>query len=76
MPYIEEGQLLQKKPKSWDEIKDGMFLLINSQRSVTTSKLLQESPTCKAHKVKLQILKNLYCVNCKNKTIHLDIKVL
>jgi hypothetical protein len=42
-PCTEEGVLLQKKPKSWDEIKDGMFLIINGQHSVTTSKLLQQS---------------------------------
>jgi hypothetical protein len=39
-PCMEEGILLQKKPKSWDEKKDGMFLIINGQHSVIASKLL------------------------------------
>jgi hypothetical protein len=40
-PCTEEGVLLQKKLESWDEIKDGMFLIINGQHSVTASKQLQ-----------------------------------
>ena len=40
-PCTEEGVLLEEKPQSWDEIKDGMFLIINGQHSVTASKLLQ-----------------------------------
>ena len=28
-PCTKEGLLLLKKPESWNEIKDGMFLIIN-----------------------------------------------
>jgi hypothetical protein len=52
-PCTEEGVLFQKKPESWDEIKDGMFLIINGQYSVTASKLLQQSLVCKARKIEL-----------------------
>jgi hypothetical protein len=38
-PCTKERQLLQKKPESWNEIKDGMFLIINGQYSVTASKI-------------------------------------
>jgi hypothetical protein len=37
-PCTEEGVLLRKKPESWDEIKNGMLLIINGQHSVTASK--------------------------------------
>ena len=40
-PCTEEGLLLEKKPESWDEIKDGMFLIINGQHSVVASRQLQ-----------------------------------
>jgi hypothetical protein len=56
-PCTEEGVLLQKKPESWDEIKDGMFLIINGQHNVTASKLLQQSPVRDARKVELQTWK-------------------
>jgi hypothetical protein len=39
-PYTKEGVLLQKKPESWDETKDGMFLIINGQHNITAPKLL------------------------------------
>jgi hypothetical protein len=53
----EMGDINQKKPESWDEIKDGMFLIINGQHSVTTSKLLQQSPVRDARKVEFQTWK-------------------
>jgi hypothetical protein len=49
--------LLQKKPKSWDEIKDGMFLIINGQHSVTASKQLQLTAVREARKIELQTWK-------------------
>ena len=51
----EEGLLLQKKPESWDEIKDEMFLIINGQHSVTTSKQLQLSNLRDGRKEELQM---------------------
>jgi hypothetical protein len=56
-PCLEEGVLLQKKPESWDEIKDGMFLIINGQHNIIASKLLQQSPVRDARKVELQTWK-------------------
>jgi hypothetical protein len=49
--------LLQKKPESWDEIKDGMFLIINGQHSVTASKQLQLTAVREARKIELQMWK-------------------
>jgi hypothetical protein len=56
-PCIEEGMLLQKKPESWDEIKDGMFLIINGQHSVAASKQLQLTVVQEAKKIELQTWK-------------------
>ena len=56
-PCIEEGLLLQKKPKSWDEIRDGMFLIINGQHSITASKQIQQSNLQDARKDELQTWK-------------------
>lgn len=56
-PCTEEGLLLKKKPESWDEIKDGMFLIINGQHSVTASKQLQQSDLRDARKEELQTWK-------------------
>jgi hypothetical protein len=53
----EEGILLQKKPESWDEIKDGMFLIINGQHSVTASKQLQLIAVHETRKIELQTWK-------------------
>jgi hypothetical protein len=53
----EEGILLQKKPESWDEIKDGMVLIINREHSVTTSKQLQLTTVREARKIELQMWK-------------------
>jgi hypothetical protein len=52
-PGTKEGVLLQKKPESWDEIKDGMFLIINGQHSVTASKQLQLTAVREARKIEL-----------------------
>jgi hypothetical protein len=57
MPCTKEGQLLQRKPESWDEINDGMFLIIIGQHSFIASKLLQDSLACEARKVELQTWK-------------------
>jgi hypothetical protein len=57
-PCTEEGLLLEKKPESWDEIKDGMFLIINGQHSITASKQLQLQMNLHANrKVELQTWK-------------------
>jgi hypothetical protein len=56
-PCTEEGVLLPKKPESWAKIKDGMFLIINGQHSITASKLLQQSPVREARKIELQTWK-------------------
>jgi hypothetical protein len=56
-PCTEEEILLQKKLESWDEIKDGMFLIINGQHSVTTSKQLQLTTVREAKKIELQTWK-------------------
>jgi hypothetical protein len=52
-PCTEKGVLLQKKLESWDEIKDGMFLIINGQHSVTASKQLQLTAVREAKKIEL-----------------------
>jgi hypothetical protein len=56
-PCTEEGVLLQKKPESWDEIKDGIFLIINGQYIVTVSKQLQLTVVREARKIELQTWK-------------------
>ena len=56
-PCTKEGLLLQRKPESWDEIKDGMFLIINIQHSVTTFKQLQLTEVRDAKKIELQTWK-------------------
>ena len=42
-PIDRDSKLLQEKPRSWDEIKAGKFMIINGQHSNTTSKELQIS---------------------------------
>ena len=37
------GRLLKEKPKLWNEIKSGKFMIINGQHSITASKELQIS---------------------------------
>ena len=43
MPIDKDGKLLKEKPKSWNEIKAGKFMIINGQHSITASKELQIS---------------------------------
>ena len=38
-----DSKLLREKPRSWDEIKAGKFMIINGQHRITTSKELQIS---------------------------------
>ena len=38
-----DSQLLPEKPKHWNEIKNGKFMIINGQHSITASKELQIS---------------------------------
>ena len=42
-PIDRDSKLLREKPRSWDEIKVGKFMIINGQHSITTSKELQIS---------------------------------
>ena len=42
-PIDRDSKLLREKPRSWDEIKAGKFMIINGQHSITTSKELQIS---------------------------------
>ena len=43
MPIDRESKLLQEKPRSWNEIKAGKFMIINGQHSIIASKELQIS---------------------------------
>ena len=40
-PVGPDGRLLKQRPKSWDDIKSGMFMIINGQHSITASQQLQ-----------------------------------
>ena len=42
-PIDRDSKLLREKPRSWDEVKAGKFMIINGQHSITTSKELQIS---------------------------------
>ena len=42
-PIDRDSKLLREKPRSWDKIKAGKFMIINSQHSITASKELQIS---------------------------------
>ena len=42
-PINKDSKLLQEKPRSWDEIKVGKFMIINGQHNITASKELQIS---------------------------------
>ena len=37
-PVDSKNQLLKKKPEKWDDIKNGRFMIINGQHSITASK--------------------------------------
>ena len=39
-PIDKDGKLLREKPKSWNEIKFGKFMIINGQHNITMSKEL------------------------------------
>ena len=41
IPIDRDSKLLREKPRSWDEIKAGKFMIINGQHSITMSKELQ-----------------------------------
>jgi hypothetical protein len=53
-PIDTKGNLLKKKPSSWEEIKNGRFMIINGQHSITASKELQRAGCGEARKVELQ----------------------
>ena len=40
-PVGPDGKLLKQRPKSWDDIKFGKFIIINGQHSITASQQLQ-----------------------------------
>ena len=40
-PVGPDGRLLKQRPKPWDDIKSGMFMIINGQHSITASQQLQ-----------------------------------
>ena len=42
-PIDRDSKLLREKPRSWDKIKAGKFMIINGQHSITASKELQIS---------------------------------
>ena len=42
-PIDKDGKLLKEKPRSWNDIKSGKFMIINGQHSITASKELQIS---------------------------------
>jgi hypothetical protein len=53
-PCDKNKKLLKVRPQTWDEIKDGEFLIINGQHSITASKLLQKEGCCEERKIELQ----------------------
>ena len=42
-PIDKDDKLLKEKPRSWNDIKSGKFMIINGQHSITASKELQIS---------------------------------
>ena len=40
-PFDKDKRILKEKPKSWNEINSGKFMIINGQHSITASKELQ-----------------------------------
>ena len=40
-PVGPDGRLLKQRPKQWDDIKSGKFMIINGQHSITASQQLQ-----------------------------------
>ena len=52
-PIDKDGKLLKEKPKSWNGIKAGKFMIINRQHSITTSKELQISGCADKRRIEL-----------------------
>ena len=52
-PINRKSMLLQEKPRSWDDIKAGKFMIKNGQHSITASKELQISGCGDKHGVEL-----------------------
>ena len=52
-PIDKDGKLLKEKPKLWNEIKSGKFMIINGQHSITASKELQISGCADKHRLEL-----------------------
>jgi len=53
MLYDENRQLLKECSKSWDNIKDREFFIINGQHRITTTKELQEGGVCEKRQIEL-----------------------
>jgi hypothetical protein len=53
-PVDLDHNLLKTKPKNWDEIKKGKFMIINGQHSITASLELQKGGCGEDRRVKLQ----------------------
>ena len=52
-PIDSDSQLLPEKPKHWNEIKNGKFMIINRQHSITASKELQISGCGEKRRIEL-----------------------
>ena len=53
-PIDLKHQLLKKKPEKWDDIKNGRFMIINGQHSITASQELQQGGCREERREKLQ----------------------
>jgi hypothetical protein len=53
-PVDSNKRLLKQKPEKWDDIKDGLFMIINGQHSIIASQELQLGGCGVDRKVKLQ----------------------
>jgi hypothetical protein len=54
IPCDEDGNLLLLQPITWNDLKDGKFLIINGQHNISASKSLQETSVCAARREELQ----------------------
>ncbi len=52
-PIDSQGRLLREKPLMWSDIKDGKFMIINGQHSITASKELQSEGCAEKRKKEL-----------------------
>ena len=52
-PIDKEGKLLKEKPRSWNDIKSGKFMIINGQHSITASNELQISGCAEKRRLEL-----------------------